>query len=345
MHAVFKKPVLFALLAAVCGAGVWAPLGLAQTAPAEANAADPIVARVGAEVIRASDLERRIASVPPWQLRSYGKTPDEIRRNMLERVLVRELLFAQGAAEKKLADLPEVQERIRSVYRSMILGDVRGDVAKNSPVTDDEVKSYYDQNHAKFHSPVRIAIWRILLDSEGDARALIEEFKKDSSIKHWNELSREKSVDKATAMRGGNLGFVAPDGTTADPGIHVAPEVVKAAGGVQDGELVMEPVPEEKRFAVVWRRQTMKAVDRSLADETVSIRQVLAHDKVDKAIKNLVASVRAARLSEFNPALSDQLEVNASGDLQPSRRPGTLPPSKRPSPISPVPEHRHDGLR
>lgn len=336
---------MLAFLVSLFGAGFSGSQSLAQSASVQPSSADPVIARVGTEVIRASDLERRLAGVPPWQLRSLGKTPNEIRRNMLDRVLVRELLFAQGAAEQKLMERSEVEERIRGVQRSLILGQVRGLAAKNSPVTDEEVKAYYEQNHAKFHSPMRMALWRILVDKEADARTLIELLKKDLNPKAWNDLAREKSVDPATGMRGGNLGFVAPDGTTSDPSVHVSPEIVAAASKVKDGELVSEPVPEGKRFAIVWRRQSMKAVSRSLEEETLSIRQVLAHDKVDKGIKALVSSLRAAHLSNFNPMLVDQLEVNSSGDLQSARRPGTLPPSRRPSAGPPMPAHQHDGLR
>ncbi len=45
-------------------------------------------------------LERRLAMVPPFQLRTFGATPTEIKRNFLERVLVREALLAQGGAER-----------------------------------------------------------------------------------------------------------------------------------------------------------------------------------------------------------------------------------------------------
>lgn len=345
MRSISRKSLGFALVLSLFGAAFSGSQSLAQPASSEPNSADPVIARVGSEVIRASDLERRLAGVPPWQLRTFGKTPDEIRRNMLERVLVREILFAQGAAAQKLSEQVEVQERIRGVYRSLMLGQVRGSAAKDSPVTEEEVKAYYEQNRSKFNSPMRLAIWRILVDSEADAKTLIELLKKDLTTKAWSDLAREKSVDQATGMRGGNLGFVAPDGTTSDPGVRVSPEIVAAASKVQDGELVGEPVPEGKRFAIVWRRQSMKAVNRSLEDETLSIRQVLAHDKVDKTLKKLMGSLRASNLSNFNEQLVDQLEVSASGDLQSARRPGTLPPSRKPSAGSPIPEHRHDGLR
>ena len=61
--------------------------------------ASPVVARVGSRVITAADLERRIAGVPIFQLRGFGHTPEEVRKNFLDRVMVREILFSEGAAD------------------------------------------------------------------------------------------------------------------------------------------------------------------------------------------------------------------------------------------------------
>jgi peptidyl-prolyl cis-trans isomerase C len=319
--------------------------GSPVNAQAPSAGSSEIVARVGSQVITAGDLERRLGSIPSFQLRAFGRNGEDIRRNFLERVLVRELLLSQAAAAEKLDQRPDVQDRIRGLLRSIVLGQVRLDTAKGSPVTDAEVKAYYDKNWSKFHSPPRYAVWRILTATREDAAAVIEAMKKDLSTKRWNDLAREKSLDKATAMRGGNLGFVAPDGTTSDPSIKVSVEIMNAAMAVKDGELVPEPVAEGPRFAVVWRRQTMKPVDRSLEQEAMAIRQILAHEKVDAEVKSVIGKLRETRLDEIHPELVDQIEVTSTGDLQPLRRPGTLPTSRRQSAAPPAPVPRPDGLR
>ncbi|NUQ77919.1 MAG: peptidyl-prolyl cis-trans isomerase [Polyangiaceae bacterium] len=319
--------------------------GAAVNAQAPSPRSTEVLARVGSHVITVGDLERRLAGVPPFQLKAFGRNPDEVRKNFLERVLIRESLLSQAAIAEKLDQRADVQDRIRSVLRSIMLGSVRLDVAKGPPITDAEVKAYYDKNWAKFHAPARIAVWRILTATREEAAAVIQELKKDLSAKRWNELSREKSLDKATAMRSGNLGFVTPDGTTSDPSIKVPVEVMNAAMAVKDGELVPEPVAEGSRFAVVWRRQSMKPVERTLEQEAMAIRQILAHERVDGAVKSLLGKLRETHLAEHHPELVDQVEITSSGDLQPVRRPGTLPTSRRPSAAPPAPVPRPDGLR
>jgi peptidyl-prolyl cis-trans isomerase C len=77
----------------------------------------------------------------------------------------------------------------------------------------------------------------------------------------------------------------------------------------------------------------------------MAIRQILAHEKVDGAVKSLIKGLRETNLAGNHPELVDQVEITSSGDLQPVRRPGTLPTSRRPSAGPPAPVPRPDGLR
>jgi peptidyl-prolyl cis-trans isomerase C len=300
---------------------------------------DVVVARVGAQTITAGELSRRLLGMPPFQLKMVGKTEDEIKRNFLERVLVRDLLLAQGAEIEKLGEQANVEERVRATLRGAMLQDIRL-TALSEPISEADVEKYYKDNADKFHAPERIAIWRILVATREDALKIVQEVKKDNSTKRWNDLARERSLDKATHMRGGNLGYVEPDGKTTDPAIVVDRAVVELAKVLKDAELSPEPVKEGDKWAVVWRRQTMKPVERSLVQEAPGIRQTLARQRTEEKLKALLDSVRKERLHEVTPDFVDEITVSAQGDLQPLRRPGVLP-SRRPAPGLPQPGHDH----
>lgn len=199
----------------------------------------------------------------------------------------------------------------------------------SEPVSDADVEAYFQANKARFNAPPRVALWRILLGTREEALALLEDVKKDLTPKHWNEVCRDKSLDKATNMRGGNLGFVAPDGTTAEAGVKIDVALVQAAMAVKDAELVPEPVREGERWAVVWRRQAMRAVERDLESERGNIRQTLLHTRTEEKIKGVLEALRRDRLTEYSPELVDQLDITSNGELQPMRRPGSLSSSPR----------------
>lgn len=295
-----------------------------------------IVARVGARTISAADVSRRIAQIPPFQLRAFGKTPDEVRRAFVEKVMVREALLAQAAVDAKLAERDEVAERVRGVLRNAMLSRVRADAGSAAPISDAEVKHYYEANAVKYHAPERVQIWRIQVAKREEAVALLAELKKDPTPKRWNELAREQSIDRATNLRGGNLGFVAPDGTTSEAGIKVDASILAAVNGAKDAELLAAPVQDGERWSVLWRRQSMKAVDRGLDMEAPLIRPILAHERGETKARALVEKLRADFVTDLNPDVVDMLEVSSTGDLQPVRRPGTMQ-ARKPLNAQPIP--------
>src|SRR5262245_56858752 len=185
-----KTPVAFGLIAS----GITLLTVLAGS-PVRADPPvdkDAVVARVGTRVISVADAERRLAGIPAFKLRPYGKTPLEIQRGFVEQVLVRELLLAQGAEAEHLLKRPDVQDRVRSVLRNAIIGQIRAETAAESPVTDAEIHTYYDANVARFNAPPRLALWRILVPTSQEAKEIIERAKKDLSPKSWNEIARGK---------------------------------------------------------------------------------------------------------------------------------------------------------
>lgn len=326
------------------GAGRWilaAGIGLlAAASEGSAPRADtsPVVAKVGAVTITAADLERRLAAVPPFQLRSLGGTPAEIKRAFLERVMVREALLSQGAAERGIPERDDVKERIRGVLRGAMLARLRADAANANRIDEDEIKTYYQANAAKFHSPERVALWVIATEKREEAVALLKDLRADPTPKHWSDVARAHSVDGATAMRGGNLGFVSPDGTTSEPGLKVSRAILDAADKVKDTEIVPEPVEDAHRWMIVWRRQTMKPVDRPVELEAGSIKQMLVRMRTDARIKDTLASLRKQHLGEHNPDLLDLFDITPQGDLTPVRRPGALPLGRHPLPnVAPAP--------
>jgi peptidyl-prolyl cis-trans isomerase C len=288
-------------------------------------ATSPVVARVGGMTITAADLERRISAIPPFQLKSFGATGAEIRRTFLDRVMVREALLSLAATDRGLEARDDVRERMRGVLRSAMLNHLRGEVANGPKIADADVRAYYDQNTARFHTPERYAVWLIATRHREEAVEILAEIKKDPTPKKWAEIARQKSIDPPSALRGGNLGFVSPDGTTPEPGVKLGKAVVEATQHLKDSEMTSEPIKDGDRWVLVWRKQTMASVERSVESEAASIRQILVHARTDAKIKETIARLRKDELGDHNPDLIDLFDITPQGDLTPVRRPGSLP--------------------
>lgn len=164
---------------------------------------------------------------------------------------------------------------------------------------------------------------------------VLEAARKDASGTKWNELAREKSIDKATYLRGGNLGFLAADGTSSEAGLKVDAAIVRAASEVKDGELLREPVAEGSAFAVVWRRGSVPATHRSFEEASAQIRTLLVRQRIERTEKDLIEELRRAQVRDLNPALLGMIELPAlDAGLNLPRSVPALPTAR---PVAPAP--------
>jgi peptidyl-prolyl cis-trans isomerase C len=125
-------------------------------------------------------------------------------------------------------------------------------------------------------------------------------------------------VDKGSNLRGGNLGFVADDGSTAEPGLRADPAVVRAIAKVRDGDLVPAPVPEGEYFAVAWRRGTRPASLRTVVEAAPEIRETLRKQRIKEETDKLVARLRADRVRDLDDAPLETADLGGPQTLRDS---------------------------
>jgi peptidyl-prolyl cis-trans isomerase C len=321
-------------------------LGLAAAtavvqSPADSAEKGDVAVTVGSSTMTVTEVERRLATVPYFQLDQFGKTPTEIRRGFVEKVLVPELLQVEEAKRRALQQSAATRARIRDALRRAVEAELKADANSVSP---DEIKAYYDENRHRFNTPRRIKLWRILVRDEALAKKIVSEVKGGEleAATRWNKRAREDSIDKSTSMRDGDLGFVMPDGQTEMPQLRVNAALFAAAEKVKDGELVPEPVKEGDHWAVLWRRGSLEAVNRSLAQEAPSIRQVLSRQKVATGVSELSKKLEGELVKGVSHELLSYVNVDPSGDVGSRQRPGVVP---RHRPSSGAPKRDERGLR
>ena len=286
---------------------------LLVSASAVFGADEKPVAQVGAASITGDALSRRLAKIPDFQRAALGETPDKLKRAVLETWLIPELLHAQEAERLKLAQRPSVERRERELLRQAMDHDLRAQTSADAPVTPADIERYFEANRARFETPRRVHVWRILTDDETLAKKILAESKGVDAIPHWSQFARESSLDKATHLRNGDLGFVHPDGNTDTPTLRVDPVLFAVADKLSDGELAAEPVKEGSHFAVIWRRGSIKANARTLAQETGSIRQVLERERLERARTELLSALRRKYLSASNEVLLETFAFTPDG--------------------------------
>jgi peptidyl-prolyl cis-trans isomerase C len=295
-----------------------------------------VVAMVGGARIGGAELAERARRLAPFQLSELGASWPEQRRRLLDEVLLREALLGEAAQRERIAEHPYTGWRKNQLLAGALLSSLTQDALAR--VSEADVVRYYTEHQPELTTPRSIEIWRLLVADEHTARTLIERARSlDAS--GWSQLVRESSLDEATRMRSGSLGFVHPDGRTLRPELRVAPALFAAADRVGDGQLVPTPVPEGERFAVVWRRRSRPAASEALESVRESIRGLIAERRVAEESARLLGELRA-RVSQYQPELVDGLARE-----EPPLRPRPEPPGVAARPVDPRPQPSERGLR
>ncbi|WP_394833523.1 peptidyl-prolyl cis-trans isomerase [Pendulispora rubella] len=285
----------------------------------DAPKSEAVVAKVGARTVTAAELEARLATIPAFQLRTFGETPEAIKKGVLERVIVPELLLEQGAEAKHLETDRGVAERLSRAQAQATVRALRAQVG--TAVSAEEIKRYFEENRGRFEAPESYNLWRILCKTREEALSVLEDAKKDGQLAKFQSLAESHSIDQATYLRGGNLGFVNAEGVSNEAGLRVEPALVKAALSVKDGEFVPAPVEEAGAWAVIWRRGTVGASRRTLEELMPRIRDMILRQRLDTAVSKLVTDLRTRDVRDLNESLLPGLPVADKETVVPRKRP------------------------
>lgn len=270
-----------------------------------------VAIKVGSRSVTVGELEDRLAEIPPFQSATFGATKDEIVKAYVDQVIVRDLVLGVGAEQRKLdAELP-TKHQLERAKSTATLRALRAELKSPAAIPMADVTKYYEENRSRFEAPERVNLWRILSKTREEAETVLASAKRELSIQKWSDLARDHSIDKATNLRGGNLGFIAPDGSSNEAGVKVDPGLVKAASAAKDGELVPQPVAEGEAFAVVWRRSTVPATKRTLDEAAAQIRATLFRERTETAEKKLIDELRAKNVRDVNADLLKIIEFPA----------------------------------
>lgn len=290
-------------------ASLFAALFAASVSHAEDERRAKVAVRIGTHVVTVGELEDRIAGIAPFQQMTFGASHDAIVKAYTDQVVVHDLLLTAGAEAKHLdRELPTSHQIERALSNASLRASHAG-IPNATGIAAEDVQKYYDDNKSRFDSPQRVNLWRILCKTQSEADDVLAAAKKEPTIVKFNDLARDKSIDKATNLRGGNLGFLAPDGTSNEAGLKVDPAILRAVDSLKDGEFAPQPVPESGGFAVIWRRATVPASKRTIDEASAQIRTALFRERIESAEKKLIKELRDKNVRDVDYALLGQVEL------------------------------------
>ena len=161
---------------------------------------------------------------------------------------------------------------------------------KQAPApTDEEIKTFYEENEEYFVAPEQVNASHILVATEEEAQEILKQLNKGED---FATLAKEKSIDPSAKMNGGNLGLFGKG--------QMVPEFETAAMAL-DIETFSEPVKSQFGYHIIVVHEKKKAGKISLDDAKADIIKALQDEKtkvnVDAYAKELVAKAKIERFA------------------------------------------------
>ena len=247
--------------------------------PAQAPAAattetkpDPnqVVAKVnGTDITRQEVIDSAVDL--PEQIRSQI---DLVFPQLLNRYIGLKLLGDKGRAED-LANDPEVK-KLMSDYETQAIRQVFVTRYLKQQVTDEAIKARYEKKLKDNPPPEEVRAAHILVKTEDEAKALIEQLKGGAD---FAQLAKDKSEDKGSGANGGELGWFAKD--------VMVKEFADAAFAMKPNEVSQTPVKSQFGYHVIKLEERRTQPAPTLDSQREQIRAELSEETVQALVQTL----------------------------------------------------------
>jgi peptidyl-prolyl cis-trans isomerase C len=204
----------------------------------------------------------------------------ELRTAVRDELIAREI-FVQEAERKGLTRSTDVARQLEQTRQDILIRAVIRDHLKNNPVTDAELKAEYDKlAKGAGGGDKEYRARHILVESEGEAKSIIEQLKKGAK---FEELAK-KSKDPGSAANGGDLDWNGPD-TFVKP-------FSEAMVRLQKGQTTEAPVKTDFGWHVIRLDDVREPAPPPLEQVAPQIKQELERRRVQTLQTDLRAKAR-----------------------------------------------------
>lgn len=188
-----------------------------------------VVAKVDSEIITTGDVEKKINALPPIY-KEFFKQPAGMS-DFIDQLVNEELLYAE--AKKKGMDKDEdfVKAFEDAKKRELITRLLKKEMTTSPQLTEKDVKDYYESHKSELVQVTAVRVSQIVVKTEADAKQVYDRLQKGEA---FNKVASEVSIDKATASKGGDMGFLGKG--------QINPEIEKVLSTLKKGQVSATPV-------------------------------------------------------------------------------------------------------
>lgn len=182
-----------------------------------ARAADDVIARVGDQEIKAAQVTPYLDNLSESDRAALLKNPAALSQAV--RTLILQQILLKEAIATGWDKTPEVAEQLDRLRQGAIAETYLQSIAKvpEGYPSEDDIKTVYEARKPDLQVPTQIRLAQIFIavpkdapkDAQDKAKARIDEVAKAVKAGDFAAVAREKSEERETASRGGEVGWLA----------------------------------------------------------------------------------------------------------------------------------------
>ncbi|KXZ40666.1 peptidyl-prolyl cis-trans isomerase C [Alkalithermobacter thermoalcaliphilus JW-YL-7 = DSM 7308] len=226
-----------------------------------------VLAKVGNKQITKDDFEFFKKGLNPQVLMQFNS--EEGQKRLLQE-LVNQELFYLDAIDNKLNEDPEYIKEIERIKAGFLKQYAINKVVMNVTVTNEELKTYYEENKDLFKSEEMAKASHILVDTQEKANEIIDEINSGLSF----EEAATKYSNCPSSAQGGDLGIF--------PRGRMVPEFEEAVFSMNIGQ-ISHPVKTQFGYHIIKLSDKKEAGYKTFDEVKNQISQQLIAQKQEKA--------------------------------------------------------------
>ncbi len=224
-----------------------------------------------AATVNGKPIAKMTANRVAQQIAARGEQADPKR--ILEELINLELL-TQEAEKIGLDKEPEVATALSLQYTQTMANAYLARISETIEISDEEIREEYDRQAANITTSEYNAA-HILLESEADAIAVIEQLEKGSD---FVALAKEKSTGPS-GPNGGDLGWF--------QGSNMVPEFAQAVSEMQTGDVSTKPVKTQFGWHVIQLNETRGAAKPDFDSVRAGLFNTLMREKLAATVDSI----------------------------------------------------------
>lgn len=182
--------------------------------------------------------------------------------------------FASALEQKQVS-----MDRIRKDIEIYLLAEKM--IQPSVDVTEEEMKTYFEENKDSFDQKEQVKASHILVEDEATAKKVKEELENG---KDFAELAKEYSTDSSNSANGGDLGYFGKG--------EMAEEFEKAAFALEV-DAISEPVKTEFGYHIIKLIDKKAAKAAEFDDHKEDIKELLVDQKIQAEYPNWLEEKKA----------------------------------------------------